>query len=44
MHAQLKNVINAVGLTNNPRDFVKLMYHASGVVGGVSFAHHLATM
>ena len=44
MHCQLKNVINAVGMTNNPRDFVKLMYNASGVVGGVSFAHHLATM
>lgn len=44
MHAPLKGVINAVGLTNNPRDFIKLMYHSSGVVGGVSFAHHLATM
>lgn len=43
-HRPLQGVINAVGKTNNPRDFVKLMYHASGVVGGVSFAHHLATM
>lgn len=44
IHKQLRNVINAVGLTNNPRDFIKLMYHSSGVLGGVSFAHHLATM
>lgn len=44
IHAPLKGVINAIGLTNQPRQFVKLMYNASGVVGGVSFAHHLATM
>lgn len=44
IHKQLKGVVNTVGLTNDTREFIKLMYHSSGVLSPVSFAHHLATM
>lgn len=40
-HTPLKGVINLVGKTSL-RDFVRLMYHASGVVCPVTFAMHLA--
>lgn len=40
-HPPLENVINLVGKTSL-RDFVRLMYHAEGVVCPVTFAMHLA--
>jgi ADP-heptose:LPS heptosyltransferase len=40
-HTRLKNVIDLVGQTNL-RQFIRLMYHAGGVVCPVSFAMHLA--
>ena len=43
-HKPLKNVINAIGKTQNVRDFIKLMYNASGVLTPVSFPMHLSTM
>ena len=43
-HKPLKNVVNAIGKTQNPRDFIKLMYNASGVLTPVSFPMHLSTM
>ena len=43
-HEPLKNVINAIGKTQNTRQFIKLMYHSSGVLTPVSFPMHLSTM
>lgn len=40
-HPPLKNVVNLVGKTPL-RDFVRLMYHADGVLCPVTFAMHLA--
>lgn len=40
-HVPLKNVINFIGKTDC-RKFVRLMYHADGVVCPVTFAMHLA--
>lgn len=40
-HPPLENVINLIGQTSL-RDFVRLMYHAEGVVCPVTFAMHLA--
>jgi ADP-heptose:LPS heptosyltransferase len=40
-HPRLRNVINLVGKTDI-RQFVRLMYHASGVICPVTFAMHLA--
>lgn len=40
-HPSLRNVINLVGKTDI-RQFVRLMYHAEGVVCPVTFAMHLA--
>jgi len=40
-HPQLDGVINLVGKTDI-RQFVRLMYHADGVVCPVTFAMHLA--
>ena len=40
-HPPLQNVINLVGKTSL-REFVRLMYHAEGVVCPVTFAMHLA--
>lgn len=40
-HEPLRNVINLVGKTDL-RQFVRLMYHAEGVVCPVTFAMHLA--
>ncbi len=40
-HPPLKNVINLVGKTDT-RQFVRLMYHADGVVCPVTFAMHLS--
>ena len=40
-HPPLTNVINLLGKTNT-REFVRLMYHADGVVCPVTFAMHLA--
>jgi ADP-heptose:LPS heptosyltransferase len=40
-HPPLKNVINLIGKTDT-RQFVRLMYHADGVVCPVTFAMHLA--
>ena len=40
-HPPLNNVINLVGKTDT-RQFVRLMYHADGVVCPVTFAMHLA--
>ena len=40
-HPPLKGVINLVGKTDT-RQFVRLMYHADGVVSPVTFAMHLA--
>lgn len=41
-HPPLEGVINLIGKTTT-RQFVRLMYHASGVVCPVTFAMHLAT-
>ncbi|NOX55709.1 MAG: glycosyltransferase family 9 protein, partial [Planctomycetes bacterium] len=41
-HPPLKNVIDLVGKTDI-RQFIRLMYHASGVVCPVTFAMHLAS-
>jgi len=40
-HLPLKNVINLIGKTDI-RQFIRLMYHADGVVCPVTFAMHLA--
>jgi ADP-heptose:LPS heptosyltransferase len=40
-HPPLRNVLNLVGKTDT-RQFVRLMYHADGVVCPVTFAMHLA--
>tara|TARA_Y100000310_G_scaffold324731_1_gene386990 strand:- start:224 stop:1279 length:1056 start_codon:yes stop_codon:yes gene_type:complete len=40
-HPPIKNVLNLVGETNT-RQFIRLMYHAAGVVCPVTFAMHLA--
>tara|TARA_Y100001963_G_scaffold156179_1_gene249132 strand:- start:10124 stop:11365 length:1242 start_codon:yes stop_codon:yes gene_type:complete len=40
-HPELKNVINLVGQTDG-RQFIRLMYHAAGVVCPVTYAMHLA--
>jgi len=40
-HKPLRNVINLVGKTST-RQFIRLMYHASGVICPVTFAMHLA--
>src|SRR6266446_6070657 len=40
-HPPLRNVINLVGKTDT-RQFVRLMYHADGVVCPITFAMHLA--
>ena len=40
-HPPLKNVINLIGKTD-VRQFIRLMYHADGVVCPVTFAMHLA--
>lgn len=40
-HPRLRGVIDLVGKTD-PRQFVRLMYHAAGVVCPVTFAMHLA--
>lgn len=40
-HPPLKGVINLIGKTDT-RQFVRLMYHADGVVCPVTFAMHLA--
>lgn len=40
-HPPLEGVVNLVGKTG-PRDFVRLMYHAAGVLCPVTFAMHLA--
>jgi ADP-heptose:LPS heptosyltransferase len=41
VHPPLRGVLNLVGLTD-VRQFVRLVHHADGVLGGVSFAMHLA--
>jgi len=41
-HPKLKNVINLVGKTN-AREFIRLMYHAVGVVSPVTYAMHLSS-
>lgn len=43
IHKPLNNVINMVGKTT-PRQLIQLMYHAAGVISGVSFPMHLAAM
>lgn len=43
-HNPLKNVVNAIGKTQNTRQFIKLMYHSSGVLTPVSFPMHLSTI
>lgn len=43
-HKPLKNVLNLIGKTQHTRQFIKLMYHASGVLTPVSFPMHLSTM
>jgi ADP-heptose:LPS heptosyltransferase len=40
-HTRMRNTIDLVGKTNI-RQFIRLMYHASGVISPVSFAMHLA--
>lgn len=40
-HPPLRNVLNLVGKTDT-RQFVRLMYHADGVVCPITFAMHLA--
>lgn len=40
-HPRLQGVVDLVGRTSL-RDFVRLMYHAAGVLCGVTFAMHLA--
>jgi FkbM family methyltransferase len=40
-HPRLSGVIDLIGRTST-RDFVRLMYHADGVLCGVTFAMHLA--
>ncbi len=40
-HPRLRGVVDLVGKTSI-RDFVRLMYHADGVLCGVTFAMHLA--
>jgi ADP-heptose:LPS heptosyltransferase len=40
-HPPLKNVLNLIGKTDI-RQFVRLMYHADGVLSPVTFAMHLA--
>ncbi len=40
-HSPLKNTINLIGKTNI-RQFIRLMYHAEGVICPVTFAMHLA--
>jgi ADP-heptose:LPS heptosyltransferase len=40
-HPKLENVIDLRGKTN-PRQFCRLMYHATGLVCGVTFAYHLS--
>lgn len=40
-HPRLKGVIDLVGKTDT-RQFVRLMYHASGVICSITFAMHLA--
>jgi ADP-heptose:LPS heptosyltransferase len=40
-HPPLENVLNLIGQTDT-RQFVRLMYHAAGVVCPVTFAMHLA--
>lgn len=40
-HPPLKGVVNLIGKTSI-RDFIRLMYHADGVVCPVTFAMHLA--
>ncbi len=42
-HYGLRNVIDLRGRTS-PRQFVNLMYHASGVLCGITYPMHLATM
>ena len=41
-HPKLKGVVDLIGKTNI-RQFIRLMYHSSGVVCPVTFAMHLAT-
>ena len=40
-HPELENVINLVGKTDG-RQFIRLMYHAAGVICPVTYAMHLA--
>jgi len=39
-HPPLKNVINAIGLTENRRDFLRLVYRSSGVITPISWPLH----
>lgn len=39
-HIPLKGVINLIGKTD-PRQFIRLCYHAKGGLGGVSYMHHI---
>jgi hypothetical protein len=41
-HPKLRNVVDLIGATTT-REFVRLMYHAEGVLCPVTFAMHLAS-
>jgi hypothetical protein len=43
-HPRLHNCTSMVGKTNNERDFFRLIYHADGVLCGVTAAMHIAAV